>query len=109
MAPACDRMGLRPEIILLADGSSLSATGLFHAVTGGRIGRPSRRRFTGGLTGDHHVMPPDSPTSGPRALWLVRHAESEGNVADQKAQEAGAGDIGIDVRDPDVELSGLGR
>jgi broad specificity phosphatase PhoE len=54
-------------------------------------------------------MPPESPPSGPRALWLVRHAESEGNVADQKAQDAGSGDIAIDVRDPDVELSDLGH
>ena len=42
-------------------------------------------------------------------MWLVRHAESQGNLADRKAQDAGAGTLDLDVRDPDVELSDLGQ
>ena len=42
-------------------------------------------------------------------LWLVRHGQSEGNVADQHAIESGSPTINIDVRDPDVPLSELGR
>jgi broad specificity phosphatase PhoE len=42
-------------------------------------------------------------------LWLVRHGQSEGNVADQLAIERGSPTIDIDVRDPDVPLSELGR
>ena len=54
-------------------------------------------------------MPPSNAPSGPQALWLVRHAESQGNLADQKAQDAGSGTLDLDVRDPDVELSDLGK
>ncbi len=46
---------------------------------------------------------------GPAALWLVRHGESLGNVADAQAHADGAGRLRLDVRDPDVELSGTGR
>ncbi len=45
---------------------------------------------------------------GPSAVWLVRHAESMGNVADAQAHESGAGRLELDVRDPDVPLSGTG-
>ncbi len=45
---------------------------------------------------------------GPSALWLVRHGESMGNVADARAQRAGAGKLELDVRDPDVPLSETG-
>ena len=45
---------------------------------------------------------------GPSAVWLVRHAESMGNVADARAHEAGAGRLQLDVRDPDVPLSDTG-
>jgi broad specificity phosphatase PhoE len=48
-------------------------------------------------------------TPGPSALWLVRHAESQGNLADARATEAGASHLQLDVRDPDVELSDGGR
>jgi broad specificity phosphatase PhoE len=41
-------------------------------------------------------------------VWLVRHAESMGNVADARAHEAGAGRLQLDVRDPDVPLSDTG-
>lgn len=47
--------------------------------------------------------------NGPAALWLVRHAESKGNLADAQAAQAGAARLELDVRDPDVELSETGR
>jgi broad specificity phosphatase PhoE len=46
---------------------------------------------------------------GPSAVWLVRHGESMGNVADAHAQKAGAGRLELDIRDPDVPLSETGR
>ncbi|MEU2350152.1 histidine phosphatase family protein [Modestobacter sp. NPDC049651] len=46
---------------------------------------------------------------GPSALWLVRHGESLGNVADAEAHRTGAGRLQLDVRDPDVPLSGTGE
>jgi broad specificity phosphatase PhoE len=42
-------------------------------------------------------------------LWVVRHGESLGNVADARAQAARAGRLELDVRDPDVPLSDTGR
>jgi broad specificity phosphatase PhoE len=45
---------------------------------------------------------------GPSAVWLVRHAESEGNLADARAHETGAGRLQLEVRDPDVPLSETG-
>jgi broad specificity phosphatase PhoE len=42
-------------------------------------------------------------------VWLVRHGESMGNVADAHAQRSRAGRLDLDVRDPDVELSDTGR
>jgi broad specificity phosphatase PhoE len=44
----------------------------------------------------------------PARLWLVRHGQSQGNVARDKADAAGHHEIGIDVRDVDVPLSALG-
>jgi len=41
-------------------------------------------------------------------MWLVRHGQSQGNVARDLADEAGHHEIGIDVRDVDVPLSDLG-
>jgi broad specificity phosphatase PhoE len=46
---------------------------------------------------------------GPAVLWLIRHGESMGNVADARAHEAGAARLDLDVRDPDVPLSDTGR
>jgi broad specificity phosphatase PhoE len=46
---------------------------------------------------------------GPSVIWLVRHGESVGNVADAHAHETGAGRLELDIRDPDVPLSGTGR
>ena len=45
----------------------------------------------------------------PERLWLVRHGQSQGNVARDAADEAGAHEIEIDMRDVDVPLSDLGR
>lgn len=42
-------------------------------------------------------------------LLLVRHGESQGNVAAAQAHQAGAHEIDVPARDPDVELSDLGR
>jgi broad specificity phosphatase PhoE len=44
----------------------------------------------------------------PARLWLVRHGQSQGNVARDAADEAGHHEIDIDVRDVDVPLSELG-
>jgi broad specificity phosphatase PhoE len=45
---------------------------------------------------------------GPSAVMLVRHGESMGNIADARAQRAGAGRLELGVRDPDVPLSETG-
>ena len=45
----------------------------------------------------------------PERLWLVRHGQSQGNVARDAADEAGAHEIDIDMRDVDVPLSDLGH
>jgi len=45
----------------------------------------------------------------PERLWLVRHGQSQGNVARDAADEAGAHEIDIAVRDVDVPLSELGH
>lgn len=44
-----------------------------------------------------------------KRLWLVRHGESEGNVAATAADRAGAEVIDLAARDADVELSSVGR
>ena len=44
----------------------------------------------------------------PEKLWLVRHGQSHGNVARDAADETGAHEIGIEMRDVDVPLSTLG-
>jgi len=45
----------------------------------------------------------------PAELYLIRHGESAGNVARDRAMAAGAGVINIDMRDCDVPLSELGE
>jgi len=45
----------------------------------------------------------------PERLWIVRHGESAGNVARDRAHEAGAERIEITIRDVDVPLSATGR
>jgi broad specificity phosphatase PhoE len=44
----------------------------------------------------------------PERLYLVRHGQSQGNVARDAADEAGLHEIAINVRDVDVPLSELG-
>jgi broad specificity phosphatase PhoE len=51
---------------------------------------------------------PPAPTT-PRALWLLRHAESEGNLADTRAREAGEDRLELQARDADMPLSGTGE
>ena len=46
---------------------------------------------------------------GPTRLVLVRHGESEGNLADRDARERGAERLDLDVRDADIDLSPNGR
>jgi broad specificity phosphatase PhoE len=45
----------------------------------------------------------------PERMWLVRHGQSQGNVARDEAQQAGSLTIAIDTRDVDVPLSDLGH
>ncbi|HET9621547.1 MAG TPA: histidine phosphatase family protein [Kofleriaceae bacterium] len=52
------------------------------------------------------VSPP-SPVQLP-ALWLVRHGQSAGNVARDRAEASGAATIELEGRDLDVPLSALG-
>jgi len=47
-------------------------------------------------------------TSWPAALTLVRHGESLGNVANERAYATKAEDLDLAVNDPSVELSDLG-
>ena len=42
-------------------------------------------------------------------MWLVRHGQSQGNVARDAAHQAGLHEIAITVRDVDVPLSDLGQ
>jgi broad specificity phosphatase PhoE len=46
---------------------------------------------------------------GPRALWLIRHGQSEGNVIRDDAERRDAERFELDSRDADVPLSDLGR
>ena len=52
---------------------------------------------------------PGRAVSGVTQLLLVRHGESEGNVAATLAHQAGAHVIQVPARDADVELSDTGR
>ena len=45
----------------------------------------------------------------PERLWLVRHGQSAGNVARDRAREANEGRIALNSRDMDVPLSELGQ
>jgi broad specificity phosphatase PhoE len=47
--------------------------------------------------------------SGPRALWLIRHGESEGNLAREAAYRDGEYRIELPTRDADVPLSPRGE
>jgi len=48
-------------------------------------------------------------SSWPSRLWIVRHGQSAGNVARDRAHAAGLGEIDLDIRDVDVPLSDLGH
>ena len=45
----------------------------------------------------------------PNRLWLVRHGQSQGNIARDAAHDAGLSTIKLDLRDVDVPLSELGH
>jgi broad specificity phosphatase PhoE len=47
--------------------------------------------------------------AAPAELVLVRHAQSEGNVADEAARRRGLGRLELTTRDADTPLSTLGR
>jgi broad specificity phosphatase PhoE len=49
------------------------------------------------------------PLGWPHRLMLVRHAQSVGNLAADRAHEEGASRLDLDARDADVELSETGR
>ena len=51
----------------------------------------------------------DQGQKWPDRLWIVRHGQSESNVARRLAEEAARAEIGISVRDVDVALSSLGQ
>ena len=46
---------------------------------------------------------------GPKALWLIRHGQSEGNVIRDEAERRDAQEYVLGTRDADVPLSDLGR
>ncbi len=50
-----------------------------------------------------------APSAPPSQLWLVRHGQSAGNVARDRARAARAERIDVGPRDMDVPLSELGR
>ena len=50
-----------------------------------------------------------TPSHWPKRLYLVRHGQSQGNVARDHADAHGLATIGIDVRDVDVPLSNFGH
>ena len=56
-----------------------------------------------GTLGARHASSP-----GPTCLWIVRHGESEGNLARFAAEARGEAAIRLSVRDADIELSELG-
>ncbi|HEV7775298.1 MAG TPA: histidine phosphatase family protein [Luteibacter sp.] len=51
----------------------------------------------------------DGQVGWPAHLWIVRHGQSAGNVARDRAEASGAPLIELGHRDADVPLSGLGR
>jgi broad specificity phosphatase PhoE len=54
-------------------------------------------------------MTEPSQQKWPQSLWIVRHGQSAGNVARDKAEAAGLPLIDIATRDVDVPLSALGE
>src|SRR5687768_8549943 len=68
------------------------------AVTSCRVARPRRGRST--------VV---QQSTWPESLWIVRHGESSGNVARDRAEAEQLEVIDIAERDVDVPLSDLGK
>ena len=54
-------------------------------------------------------MPAQAERKWPERLWIVRHGQSAGNIARDKAETAGLSLIDIATRDVDVPLSPLGE
>ncbi len=54
-------------------------------------------------------MPHPSACCWPARLWIVRHGQSQGNVARDAAEAAGLQNIDIEFRDIDTPLSTLGE
>lgn len=54
-------------------------------------------------------MPDEIVQKWPQQLWIVRHGQSAGNVAREKAEASGLPLIDIATRDVDVPLSELGE
>ena len=52
---------------------------------------------------------PEPASHWPARLYLVRHGQSQGNVARDVAQSSGSATIDIDLRDVDVHLSEFGH
>src|SRR6185312_9609211 len=68
-----------------------------------RGGQRMLRKIDGGLG-----MASDAQ-KWPDQLWIMRHGQSESNVARRLAEAAAREEIGISVRDVDVALSALGQ
>ncbi|MET0378292.1 MAG: histidine phosphatase family protein [Spongiibacteraceae bacterium] len=54
-------------------------------------------------------MHTENPQNAPDTLWIVRHGQSAGNVARDRAEELGLPLIDIAIRDADVPLSSVGE
>ncbi|MDB5486187.1 MAG: phosphoglycerate mutase [Tardiphaga sp.] len=76
------------------------------------ISRKIRERSSRNLTGSFAfevAMELPLENGWPDRLWIVRHGESSGNVARDRAHATGSFDIEIDGRDVDVTLSDRGE
>jgi broad specificity phosphatase PhoE len=69
---------------------------------------PTRRAFAATISGERGGVPAASADL-PESLWLVRHAESEGNLADLRAHQAKAERLELQARDADMPLSPTGE
>src|SRR5699024_10254521 len=102
------------RISATSDDSRVSETRAPHPP--GRLGwnPTSRKAQRRGSWHDRSVTQPQeslqtaSPKRGLAALTLVRHGESEGNLADRAALEAREPRLDLDLRDADVPLSETG-
>jgi broad specificity phosphatase PhoE len=67
------------------------------------------RGFAAAACGHGSAVPDRPALPPPRQLWLVRHAESCGNLADREALKRQAERLELSHRDADMPLSGTGR